>query len=91
MVSSLSTPWPVIDHSFSIALAAAQSRRAEALGGLWGVGGHTSARPVSEHQCRAAAMLKCPSIVRLSSFVRLTNEVYSYTGWETSGGQRVAQ
>lgn len=85
MVSSLSTPWPVIDHSFSITLAAAQSRRAEPLGEG---GDHTSACPVSEHQCRAAAMLKCSSIVRLSSFVRLTNEVYSYTGWETSEGGR---
>lgn len=28
-------------------------------------------------------MLKCPPIVCLSSFVCLTNEVYSDTGWET--------
>lgn len=31
-------------------------------------------------------MLKCCSIVCLSSFVCLTNEVYSDTGWETSKG-----
>lgn len=48
----------------------------------WGKGGHISVYPVSEHQCRAKTMLKCSSIVLVSSFVRLTNEVHGDTGWE---------
>lgn len=48
-----------------------------------GMGGRIAVYPVSGHQCRAKAMLKCSSIVCLSSFVCLTNEVYSDTGWET--------
>lgn len=48
----------------------------------WGKGGHIAVYPVSEYQCRAKAMLKCFSIVFVSSFVRLTNEVHGDTGWE---------
>lgn len=47
------------------------------------MGGRITVYPVSAHQHRAKAMLKCPPIVCLSSFVCLTNEVYSDTGWET--------
>lgn len=50
---------------------------------LWGWGGRITVYPVSEYQSRAKAPLKCSSIVCLSSFVCLTNEVYSNTGWET--------
>lgn len=50
------------------------------------MGGHIAVYPVSEHQCRAKARLKRSSIVFVSSFVRLTNEVYSDTGWERGGG-----
>lgn len=48
-----------------------------------GMGGRITVFPVSGHKCRAKTMLKCSSIVCLSSFVCLTNEVYSDTGWET--------
>lgn len=63
---------------------ALESRNAEPFGG--GGGGHTSSCPMSEHQRRAEARLKCLSIVCRSSFVHLTNEVYGYTGWETRRG-----
>lgn len=52
----------------------------------WGKGGHIAVYPVSEHQCRAKAMLKCSSIVFVSSFVRLTNEVHGDTVWERRSG-----
>lgn len=86
MVTSLSTPWPVIDQSSNIVPTAAESRNAESFKGREGLGGHTSSCPMSEHQCGDEAMLKCLSIVCLSSFVHLTSEVHSYTGWETRRG-----
>lgn len=52
---------------------------------FWGMGGHITVYPVSKHQFGAKAKLKCSSIVCLSSFVHLTNEENSDTGWEQKG------
>lgn len=51
------------------------------------MGGHITVYPVSRYQCRAKAMLKCSSIVCLSSFVPLTNEVRYRVGNREGGGE----
>lgn len=77
LVNVVACDWPVLHYN------ASYSRLKESNTIPGGMGGRITVYPVSGHQHRAKAMLKCCSIVCLSSFVCLTNEVYSDAGWET--------